>query len=708
MFNHLHTTRVTVAIILLLVITSVQAQTNTAVKEATVQMQADIQADHIALRWAVDQPLAWKKTNQYGFRLTRYTISRDKQVLDVPVAVDLGVFKPLTLPEWEPLANDNDQAAIVAQALYGESFEVEMANQGPLEAVINQSADIEQRFAFALMAADMDFAVAQLAGWGYVDYDVQPNEQYLYRVEALTPVNELIPYGGQIKRGSVYVSIDDYEPLPQPIDFVVVPGDQQMLLSWDYSQLVDTYNAYVLERSDDGQNFQALTDVPLVNLNNKDGKPARVMFHVDTIPQNNTVYHYRLKGINSFGYRGPYTEVLSAEGKSRLNYLARINKTRINAEGNVDIYWEFPQEGQPHITGFELLHSTSANGQYASVQGGLQPAWRQTTYGPLEASNYFKIRALGLDGDNSESYAVLVQPIDTVPPAVPSGLTGEIDTLGVVHLSWQANTEADLLGYRLFKANIASEEMVQITSEPIEATSYIDSTVVKSLNERVYYSLVAVDKRYNMSDYSAVLELEKPDVVPPQAPVISNYKLENGAVSIDFIKSYSGDVVSHRIFRQNLSEPAEKAKGFKQVFDTSAPTNKLYHYTDTEVEDGVQYRYVVFAYDKAGLRSPVSQPLTVKAFNAAPKQVISFLGYEINRNDRCVLVYWQHNREQVSKLQLYKATNEASPALLSELPAGAKELKDTKVKPGNAYTYYVRAILPNGHFSQMEQVVVEY
>ena len=51
------------------------------------------------------------------------------------------------------LVEDNDYAAIAAQSLYGDDFEVEMENQGTdLLSILNQAEVLEQRFSFALFA----------------------------------------------------------------------------------------------------------------------------------------------------------------------------------------------------------------------------------------------------------------------------------------------------------------------------------------------------------------------------------------------------------------------------------------------------------------------------------------------------------------------------------------------------------------------------
>ena len=89
---------------------------------------------------------------------------RDGKLLPKPEEKDLGIFLPASEKEWQKVVEKNDNAAIVAQSLFGESFEVEMGEQkDKLQGIVNKSQETEQRFAYALMAADLDFEVAKIA-----------------------------------------------------------------------------------------------------------------------------------------------------------------------------------------------------------------------------------------------------------------------------------------------------------------------------------------------------------------------------------------------------------------------------------------------------------------------------------------------------------------------------------------------------------------
>ncbi|MCX2682217.1 hypothetical protein OOZ15_19925, partial [Galbibacter sp. EGI 63066] len=179
----------------------------TAAEARTVVMSRPQKQGRILLRWAVTTPMAWRKANRYGYQLKRYTVTRDGQTLSAPEEKDLGVLLPRPLESWADLIERDDNAAVVAQALYGEQFEVE--GQDELSAIVNLSEEQQQRFSWALYAADQSFQAALMAGWGYEDTQVKENEKYLYKVTPLVPGDIL-----RVEEGGVFTGLSDYGPLP--------------------------------------------------------------------------------------------------------------------------------------------------------------------------------------------------------------------------------------------------------------------------------------------------------------------------------------------------------------------------------------------------------------------------------------------------------------------------------------------------------------
>ena len=664
---------------------------------ASIQSMVRFDGEKVLVRWAPISSNAWLKSNTAGYRIERFTISQNGQLLDPPLKKVLTPLplKPAPVEQWESLAAKSDYAAIVAQALYGDSFQLEEM-QGGLAQIINKSREIEQRFSFGLFAADMDFEAAKLASLGYEDTTIEKGTEYLYKIMSLVPEETL-----EIRPALVSIKTKTSEKLPKPIDLLAVAKDKNILLTWEYELYKSTYTSYYLERSEDGTNFSRLGDTPLVNLNDRPEAPAKRMYYIDTLSQNNKEYHYRVQGISPFGEKSPYSDIVTASGISKLIEVAHIDRHDFDKNGNLQLYWTFKQSAQPQLKSFELNWAKQEKGPYKRIQEDIAVTARKTTVINPEPSNYYSITAVSKDNQRTTSFIAYVQTIDSVAPAKPVGITGVVDTLGIVKLQWDANTEKDLLGYRIFRGNLEKEELSQITVAPIATNTFTDTVQVKSLNNSIFYQLVAVDERYNMSEYSQKFKLAKPDVIPPSSPIFKTYKVTDKGIRLDWIGSTSSDVSSHTLYRQVVNTPE---KGWTAVFETATATS----FTDQKTEEGVQYRYAIFAEDLAGLRSAASSPITVTAQKSTSRDMIKGFTAIADRTALKIDLSWRKLPQEVSEVLIYKSKKEGKPVLWKQMPNSKNKLSDTHISPGHVYVYQIKAVTKQGNHSNLEIIEVNY
>ncbi|MCY0976641.1 hypothetical protein PGH12_05690 [Chryseobacterium wangxinyae] len=670
-----------------------------------IRLKADSKKDHISLRWAVDEPLAWQKANKTGFQLKRYVLMRDGKLLQKPEEKDLGIFKPASETEWEKVVEKNDNAAIVAQSLFGDTFEVEIGEkQGKLEGVINKSQETDQRFAYALMAADLDFEVAKLAGWAYTDKDVKPNERYLYTVT----INQNTQSGTMVmvEKGDAVASVSANTELPKPLDFIGIFKDKTVTLSWEYLQLRDTYTSYYVEKSENGSAFKSLGDLPVMNMNDADGRQAQGMTFVDSLAQNNSKFSYRIRGKTIFEDYGPYSDAVSGEGKKSLETTPRISNFNIAEDETITINWEFPQEAEKDIVSFELLHSeTDLENTYKVVKNRIPVNSRGLVTKSLAPSNYYKIQAIGKNKDKRESFSVLAQPNDATPPEIPIEFKGKIDSLGVVHLQWKANTEKDLEGYHIFRGIQKGDEMVRITPQAISKNMYKDNVVLENLNSKVYYYLTATDIRKNQSKPSIILELEKPDKVKPQSPVFTEYKLEeDGKITLHWLRSYSDDVALHQLYRQDKDGTD---KSWKMIYETK-DIQSDFIYTDKNVEPDKRYVYYLLAIDKNKLKSDKSPEITLRSNSFEAQSVLTNLSGSANRNKKQIELIWKVDNKDVGEILVYRQKGTEKPTLWGTLTGSQNFLEDKSVQTGNSYSYLLKPMLKNNQVTKTEKITIEY
>jgi hypothetical protein len=349
----------------------------------SVKLLSRVQESQILLRWAVNEPLAWKKTNTSGFILEKYLFFKDGKRLPEPQKLWSKSIKAAPLETWQEIVEKNNFAAIIAQAIYGESFQVDGGSQGELADIVNQSQEIEQRFSFALLAADMNFEAASKAGWGYTDTQVKKNEKYAYKIKSAIPQEQLA-----IKSAAVLAGLSDYEVLPAPIDLQGIFGDKNAIITWEYQLFKSIYTSYNLERSEDGKTFTPLSNEPLVNLNDKPNAPAKRMYYIDSLAQNDKTYYYRVNGISPFGEYGKYSDTIAGQGKPVLPFTPRISDFKFTKKPNeAVIIWEFPKEGEAITAKFQLNQADKDAGPYKVVVDNIPASQRELIYSALEPSN---------------------------------------------------------------------------------------------------------------------------------------------------------------------------------------------------------------------------------------------------------------------------------------------------------------------------------
>ncbi|OCB74416.1 fibronectin type III domain-containing protein [Flavobacterium crassostreae] len=662
----------------------------------------------IMVRWAVTTAKAWRKLNVYGYELKRYTIIRNKITLQQPIEKKLGVFKPKPLEQWEKIIQNNDNAAVMGQSLYGEKFE--LGGIKDLQSIINLSEEQEQRFTWGLYATDQDFETALMAGLGYIDTEINPNEKYVYKLTSLVPESEML-----IKEGGVFIGMQDYEALPKPLDLSGTFLEGKTMLSWNYAIHKQLYNSYFIERSDDGITFKRLNDLPITTLNNSDKSDAKRMFYIDSI-SNGKTYHYRILGKTIFGEISPASAIVFGKSEKLLAFVPHITTKNYLDDKRIILEWEFLEEGNKEIKGFELNRSDKANGDYEVIIKNIPPNARKILYDNLQPTNYLTITAIGLIGSNRTSFPALVQPVDSIPPAKPVGFTGSIDSLGVVTLKWEANKDKDILGYRIFRGNNRNEEYSQITISPHLSTVYLDSVGVKNLNSKVYYTLIAIDQRFNMSESSDILEIKKPDFIKPTQPIFKSYQIKDRKVIMNWTSSSSEDVITHEIYRKEKKSPDwvlqytdGRYKGVSTQGGIRTENLPIETWTDDQIVEGNQYSYTIVAIDNSGLKSDQAPALTVIIPKTTLPPAVKGMQSFVDKTNHYIELYWSMYKEiNVAEIAIYKGQKDKPITLFRNVLPSVNRIVDEHIQPNNEYTYLLRVVFKDGRMSEITELNVKY
>ncbi len=652
--------------------------------------------DSIKLRWTPTTPQLWTKANTIGYTITRFTLKRDGEFLNNPEEKQLVTIpiKPLPLPAWENYAVQNGNAAILAQAIYGERF-ITSAPGSDVGTIMAINDENEQRFTFALLAAEQSYKAAKMAGLAYTDTNVKANETYLYQIKITENLLETTKtYIGTALTGMIY-----HEPLPVPYGTIINFGDHEAKISWNYALLKRFYSRYVVERSEDGSNFTPLDNRPVFNSQAiGDDQNESLVYH-DSIPNNKT-YYYRIKGQTAFDENGPYSKILSGMAQPDPKFAPQVEKASFENDG-VRIVWTFDEKEEKTINGFEIRRANSDKGNYKTIGELLSTKTRETFIAKLQPTNYFKIVAIGKNGTERPSYAKLVQPIDSVPPSIPSELTAKVDTNGIVIISWKKNIEPDLLGYRVYKANNPKEEFGQETSVAIRENSFNDTLKLNNLNKSIYYRVTAEDLRFNTSKLSAILKVDLPDKIVPSAPVLKKYEVLENGIQVQWIPSSSKDVKSHSVYRKKSND--EK---WVEQYTTNNLSDTLF--IDSKNLETGKYSYTIIAKDSTGLESKPANPLLITYNGTIPAEdQIKFSG-SVDRELRFINLSWKVKHENVVSYRLYRGTTENNLKLYKTLNGTTKGYNDVNLEINSNYTYGIQLILNGGRISPIKTINLNY
>jgi hypothetical protein len=651
--------------------------------------------DSIQLRWAPTSYELWQAGIKNGYIIERYTILSNKELVRQSLATKkvFDVVKAWPLAPWEPLVDIDKYCGIAAEAMYGENFSVTTGKTGSMYEIVNMATEQSNRYSFAMFSADMSVRAARAMGLMFTDKSASKNESYLYKVR----INN---YTAQkVDTGYVLTGFLEFRALPRLSHFSANKHGQSIMLTWDRLGAENTFTAYMIERSVGNNDFKPLNLEPLVNPV-PDGKDESPFFsYVDTLPSASVNLHYRVCGITPFGEHSVWSDTANITGASVLADNPAITLYESKDAKTATIGWEFPKENKG-VTGFRVMRSNTDATGFKDISGLLPVKTRLYTDTMPMPTNYYKVFAVGQSGDITMSLAVLVQPVDSFPPAPPTGLAAKVDSSGKVTLHWKANAESDMFGYRVYRANNLNEEFSQLTIRPVKDTVFYDKINIKTITPHVYYQLMAIDKRQNHSVFSKYLEVKRPDFIPPVPPVFREVSANEKGIFLSWFSSTSTDVALQELYRyaKDTTKQTVVAKFTNMDIET---------FMDSTASSDTVYHYRFYAIDESHNRS---KPATIAAVSGHRANSAITLQAKALRNKGSIELTWNAPAaKNIARYIIYRGVSEEPVSAYTSVNAPTTTFTEKVPVVGTKYTYSVRALFTNGSFGAVSQPVsIEY
>lgn len=650
----------------------------------------------VLVRWAPSNEEGWRLGNKYGYIFERRTIARDGKLLGgLNGYFSYLVKRPDSLKEWLPVIDSNDNAAVMAQALYGESFELDLnkkATATKAPSILSRAEENKQRYVFGIYAADNDFNVASFAGLGFEDSTAKLNETYFYRIYPAAP-KQLV----KADTAMLVISLKDSFALPPAPELMIEGSNNSIIINWDIERTKNYYNSFFIQRSaDDGKNFEDLNKEPYASFS-QGSNPAmpNSIVYVDTtiVPQKK--YRYRICGNTIFNHRGQWSPVAEGHSLALLEGVPGIQGIRINELGKAIVNWYYEDSIRKKVQHFQLTYSPVQEGPYEVVVDKVSSGSSQLQLPETLTAGYLVIKAVSKDGISRTSFPYLYQPEDSLAPATPIGLSATIDSTGRVVLKWLPNAEKDLSGYKVFRTLAPGAEPAILVDTIWKHNTFTDTVSLKMMNKKVYYAVTALDHRNNQSAMSKLVVVEKPDIIPPSPPVFKNYTLNERSILIEWINSTDDDVANNMLFRKENGTPE-----WKKIFETKG-LNKN-QYADTGVVADKKYSYKLVAKDSAGLESKGGQELFVTTLPLNKKTGIVKIDADVDREKKLLYLHWKiADKLQVKSFEVFRGNEKEPLSLYKVLDGKIIDMLDNDLTINTKYKYGIRAVFADGHFSDI-------
>lgn len=669
-----------------------RAATPADAPHARVHVLARSSADSIVLRWAPDAAHAWRLGNRIGWRVERSSSTGERVVL---TPEPLLAVNPETIDARLQNHEQNRFLMIAMIAAWGDSTLAGEPDSLGLDTLDANRDRNTQLYGYGLFAADNDPDVATLLGLRLVDRPVQTGVTYTYTVS----LAEERDY--RIAPGEVTITAGNAPPaLPPPRELKAEGLDGRIDLRW-LAPAGPAYTGWHVLRSDDGgRSFTSLTDVPRVMLAT-DSMPVEPHgAYIDTTIVNGRTYVYRVVGVDAFAMRGAHADV-EAKGVDRTPPPAPIvrNPEQLGLE-RIRLTWDMEYLPKD-LAGFHILRSAASDTGYVRITRTPLAADARSFEDarPDDAEPFYKVAALDAAGNESRSLPLYGLIIDTTRPEPPRNLTGSIDTAGVVRLHWNPVRGRNVLGYRVLRANSAEHEYAQMTGEVLRDTSFTDTVEVRTLTRSVYYMLATVSRTYRSSLTTAPLELKRPDLVPPSAPVFTTVRVDEGIVRLAWAPSSSDDVAAQLLLRSSETDTT-----WREIARL-APAEE--RWIDSTGVPGIAYFYHLEAVDETGLRARTDVPVHARPFDSGVRPAVESLRAEYDSAASAITVSWSYapRNGEAHHFVIYREAGGYDLSAVATVPGGETRYVDTSLRADGPYLYRVKVQASGGAESPLSPPV---
>lgn len=700
--------------------------------------------DSIVLRWSAEDYVSWQYLNSVGVDVLRMHAEHDDYVIDTLA----HALKPATLEEFKALYSESDSVAAMAMGLlYGEGKmrqDQSKYEPGSLGALLDVYGDQQMTFGFAVLVSEWRPDLANHLAMRFVDRTVKAGINYEYSIlpakeDASGELDFRAGYIEEIKKGK-YVP---YEYDAEIGDSLVAPNTIRLWWNDQAAGKINgnetprygsgSYSSYEIERREVGS-----TDWQRVNINPyimfMEGNEGEDCFISDEVPHPGD-YEYRVFAHDPFGdLTNPshiYTTHIKDIEAPRPPMLEGIeidrrDTTDLSRDVYATIYFS-KDTIEADLAGFVPMYRNDNvnNGEWKPLcdkQLAITDTMVVVDVTGLPTGE-LSIAAYDNSGNVGFSMPAMIRITDMKPPHAPLGLKAKasiegIETgnpVGLIRLEWNAISDDDIDYYEIAFANDTTHLWMDLKHGSVSDTVFVDSVALDVNQKYIYYKVRAIDYSTNIGEYSDILEVIRPSLIPPTAAHLDSAWVDSLGISIRWIASDEQQVAYHKVYRRLEGTTDWNLIRVCDGDSVREANNMIFICDKPRYNSDSRYEYAVESYNYSDIQSELSLALSINFAGDAVNYIPIHLVGDYDERKKETRIAWDVDEAAIEPLAgegfnwyfcVYRqGPDDDMPQFLISVDPKERSSEDYLLRAGQEALYYVVVQLDAGRESTPSNVV---